>query len=399
MASRDVVLPADREGELERALPFGIRVAGAWSWRLIGVVILAAIAIYLVGVLHIVVIPVLVAVLLSGLLTPIKNRLQRLGMPKWLAVAITFLGLLVGIVALIVLVVLTLRAGAGDFQQRAVQAYENLIRVLQASPLGISNQDVAKAIADATATIQKNAGTILAGALARASIVTDLFVGLLLALFTTLFLLIDGRGIWRWCVRLFPRPARAAVDGAGDAAWLSIREYARVQVVVALIDAIGIGLGAAILGVPFFVPLAVLVFLGAFVPIVGAVVTGALAVVVALVYNSPLIALIMLGVVIGVNQLESHVLQPLLMGGAVRLHPIAVVLAVAVGSLIAGIAGAVFAVPLTAAGNSAVRYIAGGAWKGLPEPPTDGIPGEQEGDGGRDQRRPKPRPKDVTTVA
>jgi predicted PurR-regulated permease PerM len=314
-------------------------------------------------------------------------------------VLITFLGLLVAIAGLIVLVVLTLRAGAGDFSQRAVQAYENLVGVLQASPLGISKADIAKAINDGIATLQKNAGTILAGALARASIVSDIFVGLLLALFTTLFLLIDGPGIWRWCVRLFPHRARAAIDGAGAAAWLSVGEYARVQVVVALIDAVGIGLGAFILGVPFYVPLAVLVFLGAFIPVVGAVVTGALAVVVALVYNNPVNALLMLAVVIGVNQLESHVLQPLLMGGAVRLHPIAVVLAVAVGSLLAGIAGAVFAVPLPAAGNSAVRYIAGGAWKGRPEPWTGGIPGEQEGDGGRDQDDPDPDPKDVTTVA
>jgi putative heme transporter len=380
VASRDVVLPADREGELERALPFGMRVAGAWSWRLIGIVLLGAIAIYLVGLLHIVVIPVLVAVLLSGLLTPVKNRLQRLGLPKALAVAITFLGLLLAIAGLIVLVVLTLRTGIGDFQTRAVQSYKNLIGVIKSSPFGITDQDVSNAIASATTTIQKNSGAILAGALARASIVSDILVGLLLALFSTLFFLIDGAGIWRWCVRLFPHRARAAVNGSGDAAWLSIGEYARVQVVVALIDAIGIGLGA-------------------FIPIVGAVVTGVLAVVVALVYNDPINALFMLGVVILVNQLESHVLQPLLMGGAVRLHPIAVVLAVAVGSLLAGIAGAVFAVPITAAANSGIRYIAGGAWKGQPEPPTDDIPGEQEGDGGRRQGRRKPKPKDLTTVA
>jgi predicted PurR-regulated permease PerM len=122
-------------------------------------------------------------------------------------------------------------------------------------------------------------------------------------------------------------------------------------------------------------------------------------VLVALVYNDPINALLMLGVVILVNQVESHVLQPLLMGGAVRLHPIGVVLAVATGSLLAGIAGAVFAVPITAAANSAIRYIAGGAWKGQPEPWTGGIPGEQEGDGGRDQERREPGPKDVTTVA
>jgi predicted PurR-regulated permease PerM len=314
-------------------------------------------------------------------------------------VLITFLGLLIAIAALIVLVVLTFRTGLGDFQAHAVKAYQNLIKVLKASPLGITNQDVSNAIASATTTIQKNAGAILAGALARASIVSDILVGLLLALFTTLFLLIDGPGIWRWVVRLFPHRARAAISGAGDAAWLSVGEYARVQVVVALIDAVGIGLGAFLLHVPFFVPLAVLVFLGAFIPVVGAVVTGVLAVLVALVYNDPINALLMLGVVILVNQVESHVLQPLLMGGAVRLHPIGVVLAVATGSLLAGIAGAVFAVPITAAANSAIRYIAGGAWKGQPEPWTGGIPGEQEGDGGRDQPRREPGPKDVTTVA
>jgi len=397
--SRDVVLPADREGELERALPFGIRVAGAWSWRLIGIVILSAIAIYLVGLLHIVVIPVLVATLLSGLLTPMKNRLTRAGLPKILAVLITFLGLLIAIAALIVLVVLTLRAGAGDFAARAARSYQNLLGFLAQSPLGISSSDVAKAIDEGTKTLESHSGQVLSGALAGASTVSDILVGLLLALFTTLFFLIDGPGIWRWCVRLFPHRARAAVNGAGAAAWLSIGEYARVQVVVALIDAVGIGLGAFLLHVPFYVPLAVLVFLGAFIPVVGAVVTGALAVVVALVYNDPINALFMLGVVILVNQVESHILQPLLMGGAVRLHPVGVVLAVATGSLVAGIAGAVFAVPITAALNSAVRYIAGGAWKGQPEPWTGGIPGEQEGGGGRDQRRKKPRPKDVTTVA
>jgi len=399
VASRDVALPADREGELERALPFGIRVAGAWSWRLIGVAIAAAIAIYLVGLLHIVVIPVLVAVLLSGLLTPVKNRLVRLGLPKVLAVLITFLGLLIAIAALIVLVVLTLRAGASDFEARAVKSYEGLLGVLGNSPLAISSSDVAKAIASATKTLQSHSGEVLSGALAGASTASDILVGLLLALFTTLFFLIDGPGIWRWVVRLFPRRSRAAVNGAGAAAWLSVGEYARVQVIVALIDAVGIGLGAFLLHVPFFVPLAVLVFLGAFIPVVGAVVTGALAVIVALVYNDPINALLMLGVVILVNQIESHILQPLLMGGAVRLHPVGVVLAVATGSVLAGIAGAVFAVPITAAANSAVRYIAGGAWKGEPEPSTRGIPGEQEGDGGRNQDGPEPQPKDVTTVA
>jgi predicted PurR-regulated permease PerM len=175
----------------------------------------------------------------------------------------------------------------------------------------------------------------------------------------------------------------------------------RVQIVVALIDAIGIGLVAFFLGLPFVVPIAVLVFLAAFIPFVGAIVTGGLAVLVALVYAGPVPAVIMLAGVIGVNQLESHVLQPLLMGTAVRLHPVAVVLAVSSGSIIGGIGGAVFAVPLAAAANSAVQYIAGGAWKDEAPPPTDPMPRQPENGGAAARRRRKRAadPKDVTTVA
>jgi predicted PurR-regulated permease PerM len=148
--------------------------------------------------------------------------------------------------------------------------------------------------------------------------------------------------------------------------------YARTQLMVATIDAVGIGLGAFLLGVPLAIPVAVLVFLGAFVPIVGAVFTGALAVFLALVYNGPWIALWMLVVVLGVQQIEGHVLQPLLMGSAVKVHPLAVVLVVAGGAMIAGIPGALFAVPLAAFVNVVVVYIGDRAWEaGAPPPSND----------------------------
>ena len=174
---------------------------------------------------------------------------------------------------------------------------------------------------------------------------------MLLAIFATLFILIDGRGIWNWIVGIFPRRARAAVDGAGCAGWATLQNFVKVQILVATIDAIGIGLGAFLLGVPLAVPIAILVFLGSFIPIVGAVVTGALAVFVALVYNGWVIALIMLGIVLLVQQVEGHILQPLIMGTAVKVHPLGVVVAVATGSLLAGIPGALFAVPVAAVLN------------------------------------------------
>ena len=381
---------------VQQDVPFGVRLAGAFSWRMLAVAGAAAVVIYLVILLHIVVIPLLVATLLAGLLMPLRNRLAR-AMPRGLGAAITFITLVVAIAGLVVLVVFTVRSGIGNFSDKAVSQYKTFLAFLNTA-FGVSQSDVNAFLADLTKQVEASGGKIASGALTGASTVGDLTVGLLLSLFITLFFLIDGEGIWRWIVRLAPRRARAAVDGAGRAAWLSVGEYARVQVIVAAIDAIGIGLGAFILGVPFAFPIAVLVFLGAFIPIVGAVSTGGLAVVLALVYNNPINAVVMLGVVILVNQIESHLLQPLLMGGAVRLHPIAVVISVAGGSVVGGIAGAVFAVPLVAATNSLVKYLAGGQWKQLPEPPTGPVPEKPEG-GGRPRRRRKPQPQDVTTVA
>ena len=391
----------EAEDAIARAVPVAVRIAGAWSWPIVGLLILVAVAIYVVVLLHVVVVPVLVAILVTGLINPVKNRLVAARWPKGLAVAVTFLGLLVLVAALVTLVVLTVRSGFTDIQSRTASAYRSFLGFLSNGPFDVSESDVQHAIDSATTWVQDNASTIASGALTGASTVGDIAVGLVLSLFLTLFMLIDGAGIWRWVVRLAPKRARAAVDGGARAAWISIGSYVRVQIIVALIDAVGIGLVALILGLPFVVPIAVLVFLAAFIPFVGAVVTGGFAVLVALVYAGPIPAVVMLAGVIGVNQLESHVLQPLLMGTAVRLHPVAVVLVVASGSIIAGIGGAVFAVPMAAAVNSAVKYVAGGAWRGDPPPPTDPVPRQPE-QGGRAARRRRKRaddPEDVTTVA
>jgi predicted PurR-regulated permease PerM len=389
------------DDRIARAVPIAVRIVGAWAWPMVGILILGALVIYLVILLHVVVIPVLVAVLITGLINPIKLWLIAHRWPKGLAVVATFLTLLIVLAALITLVTLTVRSGLGDIQSRTESAYKSLLSALSNGPLGISSSDVQSGLDSATKWVQSNASTLLSGALTGASTVGDIGVGLVLSLFLTLFFLIDGSGVWRWLTRLAPKRGRAAVDGAGRAAWISVGQYVRVQIIVALIDAIGIGLGALILGLPFVVPIAVLVFLAAFIPFVGAIVTGGLAVLIALVYAGPVPAVIMLAVVIGVNQLESHILQPLLMGTAVRLHPVAVVLAVSSGSIIGGIGGAVFAVPLAAAANSGIKYIAGGAWKDDAPPPSDPMPREPEQGGApaRRRRRRAADPEDVTTVA
>ena len=195
------------------------------------------------------------------------------------------------------------------------------------------------------------------------STAADVATGVLLTLFTLLFFLMEGERIWLFVVGLFPKDAREAVNGAGRAGWKSLGAYVRVQILVAAIDAIGIGLGAAILGVPLAIPLGVLVFLGSFIPVIGALFSGAVAVLLALVALGPVQALIMLGIVLLVQQVESHILQPLIMGKAVSLHPLAVIFSVAGGSMIFGAVGALFAVPTLAVVNSVVRYLADRGWE------------------------------------
>jgi predicted PurR-regulated permease PerM len=190
-------------------------------------------------------------------------------------------------------------------------------------------------------------------------------------LFSLFFFLRDGRRISRFLIGLLPEGARAPLFGAADVSWTTLVSYVRATVLVAFIDALGIGLALAILRVQFAFPLAALVFLGAFIPIVGATVSGAVAVLVALVDRGLVVALILLAAVIAVQQLEGHVLQPLIMGRAVAIHPLAVIVAIAAGIVLAGIIGALVAVPIVAVLNTGIRHLAD---RPRPEAPTPPCP-------------------------
>jgi putative heme transporter len=172
-----------------------------------------------------------------------------------------------------------------------------------------------------------------------------------------IFFLHGGAGIWQYLLNVVPNHVRIRVDVAGRRGLAALVSYVRATAAVATVDALAIGIALTALGIPLAVPLAALVFLGAFIPIIGAVVAGGVAVLIALVAKGLVPALIVLGVVIAVMQLESHVLQPLLLGRAVKLHPLAVVLSIAAGLLVGGIAGALLAVPLLAVLNSGIRSL------------------------------------------
>lgn len=351
----------------------GMRIASEWSWRFLVVAGAIGVLIFLVIQLRLLVIPLLIGVLLASLLQPFSAWLQRrMRFPAWLAILTAMLSLLGTVTALVWLVIDQFRTGYPALEERTVERYYELIAWATAT-FDLSENTITDAIDNALEQVQLNADLLLSGALSLGSTAAEVLTGMLLVLFALLFFLIDGRRIWSFVVRLFPRPARTAVDGAGQAGWLTLSNFAKVQIFVAFVDAVGIGLGAAILQLPLALPIAVAVFLGAFVPIIGAFVTGALAVFVALVYYDIVIALIMLGIVLLVQQVESHVLQPLIMGQAVKVHPLAVVLAVAAGGFIAGIPGVLFAVPVAAVLNVVVRYIAAGTWRIHPTPQLSDI--------------------------
>jgi predicted PurR-regulated permease PerM len=353
------------------AVPRGLRIATAYSWRLIVVAAAIGVGVWLVIQLKLLVIPLLVAILVTALLWPAFTWMLRHRVPRWLAIVISVVGTLAIVAGLLWLVGWQVVRQWESVQASTVTAMAQFRQYLIDGPLHLSAQQIDDLLTQAGALAQEQAGLLWSGALALGTTIGHVATGGILALFILLTLLADGAGIWRWTLKLFPKKARPAADGAGRAGWITVVNYARTQLLVATIDAVGIGLGAALLGVPLAIPVAVLVFLGAFVPIVGAVVTGAVAVFLALVYNGPWIALWMLVVVLGVQQLEGHVLQPLLMGSAVKVHPLAVVLVVAGGAMIAGIPGALFAVPLAAFVNVVAVYLAERAWETGAEPTGD----------------------------
>ena len=351
--------------EIAESIPHGLRVATAYAWRFVVIAVAAGILIWLVNQLKLLVIPLLVAILVTALLWPAFTWMLRHRVPRWLAIVVSVVGTLAIIGGLMWLAIWQITRQWASVRDRTGEAIQQLRDYLIAGPLHLTEQQIDDLLAQAWTWMQQQVELLWSGALVVGSTVGHVITGAVLALFILLCTLADGGGIWRWVVRLFPRAAREEVDGAGRAGWRTVVTYARTQLLVATIDATGIALGAFLLGVPLAIPIGVLVFLGAFVPFVGAIVTGALAVFLALVYNGPWIALWMLIVVLAVQQLEGHVLQPLLMGSAVKVHPLAVVLVVAGGAMIAGIPGALFAVPLAAFVNVVAVYLGRGS--GPPE--------------------------------
>lgn len=354
--SRRLITGARRDAPPEAGVPDGLRTAAAWSWRLIVVLAGSYVLLYAAAYVAVVIVPVIVALLLSALLQPGAANLVRHGWPRALA---AFAMLIVGVGVFAGIITLVVERFTAGFTDLAEQVSKGLgqVQSFVVRTFPITRNQLADAVGQFQQALVDNKDTLASGALTTAATVGEVITGFFLALFTLFFFLKDGRSIWLWLVGLFPRDSRAYIDEAARRAWRTLISYVRATAAVALIDALGIGIGLAILGVPLVIPLAALVFLGAFIPIIGSFLAGSVAVLVALVAVGPIKALIALAVVVLVMQLEGHVMQPLLLGRAVHVHPLAVVLSIAAGLLIAGVFGALIAVPTVACANVAGTYL------------------------------------------
>jgi predicted PurR-regulated permease PerM len=348
--------PETAPRDVAQDVPSGLRIAAAWSWRTVAVLLALYLLLRAAGYVAVVVVPVIVALLLAALLQPGAAFLRRRGCPVPLSAAtmmVVGLGVVAGIVTLVV------EEFAAGYDDLASQVDEGIgqIQSFITRTFPVTDGQISDAIDTATESIRDNRGLLTSGALSTAATLGEVLTGILLTLFTLFFFLMDGRTIWLWLVGLAPANSQAYLDEAARRSWRTLISYVRATVGVAIFDAVFIGVGLLFLGTPLVVPLAALVFLGAFIPIIGSFLAGTVSVLVTLVAVGPVRALIALGIIVLVMQIEAHVLQPLLLGRAVSVHPLAVVLGIAAGLLIGGIFGALIAVPVIACGNVAGTYL------------------------------------------
>jgi len=331
----------------------GLARAGATAWSVIGIAAAVLLAGWAVGRLMAVVIPFVIAMLLATLLRPVAARLERLGVrPSLAAIAAIALALLV----LALLLSLILPPFIARLSELGTSVQEGAHRVAYEvgdRVAGMSKPEVDRTIENAVNRVRDRlGGTAMAGVTSAAGALASL----VLIAFLAFFLVKDGRRIWTYLVSLAPEHRRAAVDEVGERAWTVLTAYTRGVVFVATVDAVLIGAALLLVGVPLALPLIVLTWVAAFFPIVGAVTAGAAAVLVALVANGPTAALIVLAVIVIVQQVEGNVLYPVVVGPRLQLHPIAVLMAVALGGTLAGIPGAFLAVPVATVCAAVLNY-------------------------------------------
>jgi predicted PurR-regulated permease PerM len=354
-------------------VPWAFDLVAAWSWRFLVIAAAGYVVFYVIAMFSVIFLPLAIAMLIAALGSPVVKSATRVGINRKFTSALVVVGGLGAVILLLTFVGTQVSRGFSDLSAQVVDGLEEIRTWLRTGPLQASDSQINDYIREVQNAITSSSEELLARVTEVGTAIGHIVAGFFIVLFASYFFLADGARIWAWCVRLFPRAARVRADESGKVAWRSVTQFVRATVIIALADAIGIMIVAAILNVPFVTAIGVLVFLGAFIPMVGATISGSVAVLVALVSHGPIVALLMLGGVILVQQIEAHVLQPFLTGRFVAVHPLAVIVAIGMGVLIGGVAGALLAVPIAAAVNAVGQYLAGYTTVGE-EPDEAGTP-------------------------
>jgi putative heme transporter len=356
-------------------VPPALRRLAAWSWRLLVVLTAAGLVLYLLIQLKVIVVPVIVALFLATLLVPLVSWLEARGWKHLTAVLTVFGGAVLLIVAIIAGFVPLIGNELETLRQRADEGVAEVQRYIASRPFGLSEADLNRYLEQARDRFTENSSGLTRGAVAGVTVVGELLTGLILCLFLTFFFVKDSERFTRWILDFAGRHREHHLREIGSRSATAVSGYLRGQATVGLVDGLFIGIGLAVLGVPLVVPLAFLTFVAAFLPLVGAVVAGTLAALVALVTKGVTTALLVVGLTLLVQQLEGHLLAPLLLGRAVALHPVVIILALAAGAILGGIIGAFLAVPIAAVVTAVGTYLRGEpvgepADAGEPEPET-----------------------------
>ncbi|HET7532528.1 MAG TPA: AI-2E family transporter [Nocardioidaceae bacterium] len=342
-------------------VPWAVDLAAAWSWRFLVICGAGYVLLWVLARFSVVFLPLVVALFITALASPLVDLGTRIGINRKAASGLVVVGGLAAVVLLLTFVGTQISRGFSDLAAQVVTGLEEIRRWLQDGPLRASESQINDYIQAAQELVTSSNEEVVTRVTEVGTTIGHIVAGFFIVLFASFFFLSDGSRIWAWVVRLFPRAARVRTDASGRVAWKTLTQFVRATVLVAFVDAVGIMMVALVLDVPFASAIGVLVFLFAFIPMIGATISGAVAVLVALVAHGWVVALIMLGGVIAVQQIEAHVLQPFLLGRFVSVHPLGVIVAIAMGVLVAGIAGALIAVPIVAALNAVATYLAGEA--------------------------------------
>ena len=353
-----IVIDAGPSNFSRAQVPWAVDLAAAWAWRALVIGAAGYIAYRVMAYFSVIFLPLAISLLIAALAGPVVASASKVHINRKLASAIVVVGGLGTVVLLLTFVGTQISAGFSDLSAQVVSGLEEIRRWLRTGPLQASDSQINDVLREAQSAITSSSQELLTQATEVGTAIGHIVAGLFIVLFASYFFLADGARIWAWVVRLFPRAARLRADESGKVAWRSLTQFVRATVIIALADAIGIMIVAFILKVPFATAIGVLVFLGAFIPMVGATISGSVAVLVALVAHGPIVALLMFGGVILVQQIEAHVLQPFLTGRFVALHPLGVIVAIGMGVLLGGVAGALLAVPFAAALNAVAQYLA-----------------------------------------